>query len=169
MSIKESLVPVERIDGSILILRGQKVILSFILAELYGVETKVLNQAVKRNLKRFPDDFMFQLDNDEVASLVSQNVTPHKKYFGGHLPYAFTQEGIAMLSSVINSKRAIQVNIEIMRTFVKMRQMIASNIELAKKLDELEKRYDEQFQIVFQAIRELMEPPKKSKNPIGFG
>ena len=162
------LVSPERIERSILLIRGQKVMLSTHLAELYDVETRVLNQAVKRNISRFPEDFMFQLNTSEAEQLVSQNVIPHKKYFGGSLPYAFTEQGVAMLSSVLNSERAIKVNIEIMRAFVRLRQILASNKELAKKLDELEKKYDSQFKVVFDAIRELMKPPEPKKRPIGF-
>ncbi len=163
-----SLIPVGRIERSILLIRGQKVMLSTHLAELYDVETRVLNQAVKRNMSRFPEDFMFQLNSIEAEQLVSQNVIPHKKYFGGSLPYVFTEQGVAMLSSVLNSERAIKVNIEIMRAFVRLRHIIASNKELAKGLDELEKRYDAQFKVVFDAIRELMKPPDSKKRPIGF-
>ena len=127
----KALIPVEVIEERILLIRGQKVMLSTHLAELYDVETRALNQAVKRNISRFPEDFMFQLNSAEGA-LVSQNVIPHKKYFGGSLPYAFTEQGVAMLSSVLNSERAIKVNIEIMRAFVRLRQILASNKELAK-------------------------------------
>lgn len=141
------------------------------LAELYGVATKVLIQAVKRSQKRFPDDFMFQLTIEEATLLRSQIVTlktgrgQHRKY----LPYAFTEQGVAMLSSVLHSDRAIHVNIEIMRAFVRLRQMLASNTELARKLATLEKRYDAQFKVVFDAIRQLMTPPvSKKKRPIGF-
>ncbi len=117
----DALIPVEVIEGKILLIRGQKVMMGTHLAELYGVETRVLNQAVKRNINRFPNDFMFQLNDFEADQLVSQNVIPHRKYFGGSLPYVFTEQGVAMLSSVLNSKRAIQVNIAIMRAFVKLR------------------------------------------------
>src|SRR4030042_7153154 len=134
---ERSLIPLERIERSILLLRRHKVMLSMHLSELYGVETRVLNQAVKRNINRFPEDFMFQLNSAEAERLVSQNVIPHKKYFGGALPYAFTEPGVAMLSSVLNSERAINVIIEIMRAFVRLRQLLASNKELAKRLDEL--------------------------------
>jgi hypothetical protein len=151
----KALVPMEVIGQKILLIRGQKVMLSIHLAELYGVETRALNQAVKRNFNRFPKDFMFQLTDHEAGQLVSQNVIPHKKYFGGSLPYAFTEQGVAMLSSVLNSERAVQVNIAIMRTFVKLREMIISNKEMAKRLDALEKKYDAQFKVVFDAIREL--------------
>jgi hypothetical protein len=139
------------------------------LAELYGVATKVLIQAVKRNIDRFPDDFMFQLTKQELGNLRSQFVTSS---WGGrrYPPYAFTEQGVAMLSSVLRSDRAIHVNIEIMRAFVRLRQMLASNVELSRKLAALEKKYDAQFKVVFDAIRELMTPPApKKKRPIGFG
>ena len=158
----------EVIEQKILLIRGQKVMLSIHLAELYGVETRALNQAVKRNFNRFPKDFMLQLTDHEAGQLVSQNVIPHKKYFGGSLPYAFTEQDVAMLSSVLNSERAVQVNIAIMRTFVKLREMIISNKEMAKRLDALEKKYDAQFKVVFDAIRELMAPPEPKHRRIGF-
>jgi hypothetical protein len=164
----KALIPVEVIEQRILLIRGQKVMLSTHLAELYNVETRVLNQAVKRNISRFPEDFMFQLNSTEAERLVSQNVIPHKKYFGGTLPYAFTEQGVAMLSSVLNSERAIKVNIEIMRAFVRLRRILASHADLARKLDSLEKKYDTQFKVVFDAIRELMKPPETKKRPIGF-
>ncbi len=165
-----SLIPVERIQRSILLIRGQKVMLSVHLAELYAVQTRALNQAVKRNIIRFPEDFMFQLNTSEAEQLVSQNVIPHRKYFGGSLPYAFTEQGVAMLSSVLNSERAIKVNIEIMRAFVRLRRLLASHADLARKLDALEKKYDAQFKIVFDAIRQLMAPqePETPKRRIGF-
>lgn len=138
------------------------------LAELYGVETKALNQAVKRNIDRFPTDFMFLPTPQEVTNLKSQFVT--SSWGGKRKPsYAFTEHGILMLSSILNSKRAIQVNIQIMRTFTKLREMLASNKELRQKIEDMEKKYDHQFQIVFQAIKKLLEPsPAKSKPPIGF-
>jgi hypothetical protein len=140
------------------------------LAALYGVETRTLIQAVRRNISRFPSDFMFQLNFQDVAALRSQIVTlkkgrgEHRKY----APYVFTENGVAMLSSVLNSERAVQVNIAIMRVFVKLREMIASHKDLAKRLDELEGKYDAQFKAVFDAIRELMRPPEKPKRKIGF-
>ena len=164
----KTLVPVEVIERKIYLIRGQKVMLDRDLAQLYDVETRALNQAVKRNIKRFPEGFMVQLKNSEAEQLVSQNVIPHKKYLGGSLPYAFTEQGVAMLSSVLNSERAVQVNIAIMRAFVKLREMIASNKELAKRLDELEKKYDAQFKVVFDAIREMMTPPEPKRRRIGF-
>ncbi len=164
----KALIPLEVIERRILLIRGQKIILSTHLAELYDVETRILNQAVKRNIRRFPEDFMFHLNTSEAEQLVSQNVIPHKKYFGGSLPYAFTEQGVAMLSSVLNSERAIKVNIEIMRAFVRLRRILASHADLARKLDSLEKKYDTQFKVVFDAIRELMKPPETKKRPIGF-
>ena len=166
----KALIPVERIERTILRLRGHNVMLDADLAALYQVDVKVLNQAVKRNRERFPLDFMFQLTTEEAASLRSQIVTlesgrgRHRKY----LPYAFTEQGVAMLSSVLRSARAVRVNIEIMRAFVRLRQMLQSNAELAKKLDELEAKYDAQFKVVFQAIRELMTPAPAPRRRIGF-
>ena len=158
------------IEGKIYLIRGQKVMLDADLAELYGVEARVLNQAVKRNLKRFPSDFMFQLSVEEDDALRSQFVTlkqgrgKHRKY----PPYAFSEQGVAMLSGVLNSDRAIEVNILIMRAFVRLREMIATNKDLTEKLEELEKKYDSQFRVVFDAIRELMIPPEEDKRKIGF-
>jgi phage regulator Rha-like protein len=166
----QSLIPVERIERAILLIRGQKVMLDSDLAELYGVETRVLVQAVRRNIERFPDDFMFQLNREEAASLRSQIVTlkrgrgQHSKY----PPYAFTEQGVAMLSGVLRSERAIQVNIQIMRTFIRLRQMLATHAELARKLDALERKYDAQFKQVFDAIRQLMAPPEPKRRAIGF-
>jgi hypothetical protein len=160
----------ERIERSILLIRGHKVLLDDDLAELYDVQTKVFNQAVKRNRNRFPSDFMFQLTDEEYQSLRSQFVTlntgrgRHRKY----LPYAFTEQGVAMLSSVLRSARAVQVNIEIMRAFVRLREMLATHKDLAVKLEAMEKKYDAQFKVVFDAIRQLMIPPEPKKRKIGF-
>ena len=139
------------------------------LAGLYGVTTKRLNERVRRNRSRFPDDFMFQLTAEEVLSLRSQIATS-KQGRGGrrYAPLVFTEQGIAMLSTVLNSERAIQVNIEIMRAFVRLREMIATHRDLAPKLETLEKKYDAQFKVVFDAIRELMTPPESKKRKIGF-
>ncbi len=159
---------VAQIESRMFLIRGQKIMLSQHLAELYEVEPRTLNQAVKRNLERFPEDFMFQLTPDEFANLKSQFVISS---WGGirTAPYAFTEQGVAMLSSLLRSERAIQVNIEIMRTFVRLRQMLAGNAELARKLTALEKKYDARFKAVFEAIHELMSPPEnKKKRPIGF-
>jgi hypothetical protein len=154
----------------ILVLRGHRIMLDDALAELYGVQVKVLNQAVKRNIERFPEDFMFQLTEEEAWALRSQIVTSKALGRGGrrYSPYAFTEQGVAMLSSVLRSPRAVQVNIEIMRAFVRLRQMLQGNAELARKLATLEKKYDAQFKVVFDAIRQLMAPPVKAKKPIGF-
>lgn len=145
------------IEQKILLIRDEKVLLDADLAKLYGVETKVLVQAVKRNIARFPDDFMFQLSKDEFENLKSQIVTSS---WGGRrtTPYAFTEQGVAMLSSVLRSKRAVDVNIEIMRTFVHIRRMLDSNEKLRKKIEELELKYDEQFSVVFKVIKQLMIP-----------
>jgi phage regulator Rha-like protein len=173
MASKTELVSSERIEKSIFLVRGHKVMLDSDLAELYGVPTKVFNQAVKRNRDRFPSDFMFQLTIQEFDALRSQIVTlkagrgRHRKY----VPFVFTEQGVAMLSGVLRSKRAVQVNIEIMRAFVRLRQILSTHKELAKKLEELERRieaHDEQIQAVFQAIRQLMTPPESNKRKIGF-
>lgn len=168
MTEKSSIIPAKRIADAIILFRGHKVILSAHLAELYGVETRALNQAVKRNINRFPDDFMFQLTEQEVEQLVSQNVIPHRKHLGGSLPYAFTEQGVAMLSIVLNSEQAVMVNIEIMRAFVRLRQMLTTNAELARKLGALERKYDLQFKAVFDAINQLMTPHEPHKRQIGF-
>ena len=163
-----SLAHVERI---ILFLRGQKVILDSDLAAMYGVNTRELVQAVKRNLDRFPEDFMFQLSGEEVQSLRSQIVILEKGGRGQHrkyLPYAFTEQGVAMLSTVLRSPRAVHVNIEIMRAFVRLRQMLQANADLARKVAALEKKYDAQFKVVFDAIRELMDPSPRTRRRIGF-
>jgi len=164
-----NIVSIEQIERQILLLRGQKVLLDVHLAALYGVTTKRLNEQVRRNQSRFPDDFMFQLTLDEVEALRSQIATS-KGGRGGrrYAPYVFTEQGVAMLSTVLNSERAIQVNIEIMRAFVRLRQLLASNDRLARKLEVLEKKYDAQFKVVFDAIRQLMTPPEPKKRKIGF-
>jgi len=161
------LIPQQIIESKILILRGKKVMLDRDLAALYSVETKMLKRAVKRNIERFPDDFMFQLIKEEFDNLRCQNGTSS---WGGqrYLPYAFTENGVAMLSSILNSKRAIQVNIQIMRTFTKIREMLATHKELRQKIGEIEKKYDHQFKIVFDVIKYLIEPAQKSGKRIGF-
>jgi len=173
------MIPDERIEAGILFIRGKKVMIDRDLATLYGVETKQLNQAVRRNIKRFPDDFMFQLNEKEIEiwapkfgflqpdNLRSQFVTSNR---GGrrYRPYVFTEQGIAMLSSVLKSDSAIQVNIQIMRTFIKIREMVATNKELRDKMEKLEEKYDSRFKIVFNAIRKLLSEEAKPKNRIGF-
>jgi hypothetical protein len=173
--MEPQIIPMVIVEQKIFLLRGHKVLLDEDLAELYGVEIKVLNQMVKRNIRRFPVDFMFQLTAEEYAecqALRSHFVTLktgrglHRKY----LPFVFTEQGVAMLSGILNSNRAIEVNILIMRAFVKLREMISSNKDLSRRLDDLENKYDSQFKLVFDAIRQLMtppDPPKKQK--IGFG
>jgi len=156
------------IENHIYLIRGYKVMLSHHLAELYGVKTFNLNKAVMRNKDRFPRDFMFQLSADECEILKFQIGILEWRRTPRALPYAFTEQGVAMLSSVLRSKRAVLVNIEIMRAFVKLRQMLASHADLSRKLDALEMKYDSQFKIVFDAIRQLMAPPENSKRPIGF-
>jgi hypothetical protein len=167
MKDKKSIIPEERIERTILYIRGHKVMLDKDLAELYSITTSNLNKAVSRNIDRFPDDFMFRLSEEEFKNLKFQFGTSS---WGGtrKLPRAFTEQGVAMLSSVLHSKRAIQVNVEIMRTFVRIRQMLTSNAELARKLAALEKKYDAQFKVVFDAIRSLMTPPEKPKKRIGY-
>ena len=161
MTSKKLPIPVERIEKAILLLRRQKVMLDRDLAVLYGVETRALNQAVKRNRDRFPDDFMFELTRDEIRN-ISQSVICSSTMKHAKNAYAFTEQGVAMLSSVLHSKRAVQVNIEIMRVFVRLREMMATHKELAFKLIELEERregHDEQIQNIFEAIQQLMTPP----------
>lgn len=164
-----ALIPAERIERAILLVRGQKVLLDSDLAELYGVEPKALTRAVRRNSDRFPSDFMFRLSDEEFANLRCQFGT--SSAWGGrrYAPYAFTEQGVAMLSSVLRSERAVAVNIEIMRAFVRLREILASHADLARRLDELERKYDAQFRVVFDAIRQLMSPPEaSSKRRIGF-
>jgi hypothetical protein len=189
--MSKEIVPALRIAQSICLLRGQKVILDFDLAALYGVATKVLNQAVKRNRERFPADFMFQLTAEETSNLRSQFVTSRSQPVGNqsiamnrsqfvtlkrgqnikYRPYAFTEEGVAMLSSVLNSARAINVNIAIMRAFVRLREALETNRELARKFAELEKRvgkHDAKIDAILDAIRQLMAPPEEPRREIGF-
>lgn len=172
-SIKRSSValPHELVEQKILLIRGHRVLLDADLAQLYRVETRALLQAVKRNRSRFPADFMFQLSRSELENWRSQFVmsNPNARMGLRRPPYAFTEQGVAMLSSVLKSKRAIAVNIQIMRTFVKLREILSTHKDLARKLDELEAKYDEQFTIVFDAIRKLMGPPTpRNKRRIGY-
>lgn len=165
-----TLIPVETITRKIFLIRGMKVMLDKDLADLYEVETRALTQAVKRNIRRFPDDFMFVMEEREVNLLISQFVISKTAGRGGTRkpPMVFTEQGIAMLSSVLRSERAIQVNIAIMRAFVRMRQLLATHEDLKRKIEEMESRYDEQFRIVFEAIRQLLEEDEKPKRKIGF-
>jgi flagellar capping protein FliD len=156
------------IASLIYFIRGEKVMLDTDLAKLYNVETRVLKQAVRRNLDRFPVDFMFELSNEEIERMVSQNVIPSKQIFGGARPFAFTEQEIAMLSSVLNSKIAIQVNIAILRTFVKLRQLLIDHKDLANKIDRLEQKYDQQFKVIFTAIQQMLKEDSKPRPKIGF-
>jgi len=165
---KEFIVPVEKIGRSILFIRGEKVMLDVDLAVLYGVTTKRLNEQVKRNRDRFPEDFMFQLAEKEKAEVVANCDHLKMLKFSPHLPYAFTEHGAIMLATVLSSPVAVQASIQVVRAFVRLRQLLASNADLARKLNEMEKKYDAQFKIVFDAIRELMTPPEKHKRKIGF-
>lgn len=162
------IVPVESIERRIFSLRGEKVMIDRHLAEMYGVETRILNQAVKRNIKRFPGEFMFQLNREERDEVITicDDLKPLK--FARTMPFAFTEHGVAMLSSVLNSERAIRVNIEIIKAFVKLRKLLVRHKDLEKKIQEMESRYDEQFRVVFEAIRQLLAEDGKPKRKIGF-
>jgi hypothetical protein len=163
----KQIIPIETIQNHIFFIRGKKVMLNTHLAELYGIETRVLMQAVKRNTDRFPDDFMFVLTRDEIQRI--SQIVISLKY--SKVVYVFTEQGIAMLSSVLNSQRAIQINIAIMRTFVKIREILSTHKDLVKKLEELERKFeahDHQIKAVFDAIRQLMVPPKKKRYKVGF-
>ena len=172
----KTLIPEERIASKILLIRGEKIMLDFHLAELYGIETRALKQAVKRNIERFPDDFMFELTKDEISSLVSQNVIPSKSYLGGAVPYAFTETGVAMLSSVLKSKQAVEINIAIMRTFVMLRKMLYNYQELLAWKEEMERKLSEQgnqILIIFEYLKQFEktkqeEIEKKNRPKIGF-
>ena len=164
----QGLILQERIESKILLIRSTKVMLDRDLAELYEVETRVLNQAVRRNIERFPKDFMFPLTRQEIRNL-SQIVISSKIKYAPNV-FVFTEQGVAMLSSVLNSQRAIQVNIQIMRAFTKLREMLLTHKDLKRKIEAMERKYDRQFKIVFDTMRKLLEPPKKSKiiKVIGF-
>jgi len=173
---RADLLPVEIIANKILMIRGQKVMIDRDLAKLYGVEAKYLKRQVRRNIERFPEDFMFEISKQEYRNLRSHFGTLKRGEHSKYLPYVFTEQGVSMLSSVLNSKRAIQVNIQIMRTFAQMRRMMLSYKELKEKIEKMESKYDKQFRIVFQALKQLLEPPKskmrrgvpKSQGKIGF-
>lgn len=165
------MIPSERIEEAILLIRGEKVILDAYLAKLYGVSTKRLNEQVKRNRERFPKDFMFQLTSDEAESIRSsrsQFATLKRGQNIKHLPFNFTEHGAIMAANVLSSETAVAASVQVVRAFVKLRQMLTSNSELARKLDELERKYDQQFKVVFDAIRQLMTPPPARVKPIGF-
>jgi len=164
-----SLVPMEVITSKIYLIRGQKVMLDRDLAELYGVETKRLKEQVRRNIERFPEDFMFELTKEELKNWRSQFATSNQDTMGLRiLPFAFTEHGVLMLSSVLKSERAVQVNIQIMRAFTKLRKILSTHEELKKKIENMEKKYDENFKIVFEAIKQLLEIDEKPRKKIGF-
>jgi len=165
----DRVISAEKIENKIFQIRGKRVMLDKDLAVLYGVKSIALRQQVKRNRERFPEDFMFQLTEEEVKIMVSQNVIPSIQSLGGYLPFTFTEQGVAMLSSVLRSRRAVLVNIQVMRAFVSLKRMLLTNAGLRRKIEEMEKKYDKQFVIVFEAIKRLLEPPPlKEKPPIGF-
>lgn len=164
-----SIIPSERIISKIYIIRNKKVMLDRDIAELYSVLTKVLNQAVKRNIWRFPPDFMFQLNKEEFGILRSQIVTlDGRGKYSKYLPYAFTEQGVAILSSVLDSDKAIEVNIQIIRTFIKLRELLATNEELQRKIMQMEERYDKKLKEIFSVLQLLVKEEKKPKNQIGF-
>jgi hypothetical protein len=166
---EKSLIPNERIIQKIFVIRGQKVMLDSDLAVLYGVKTMVLNQAVKRNIKRFPKDFMFQLTNKEVENLISQFVISSGKHVGiRKAPYVFTEHGVLMLSSVLKSERAVSVNIQIVRTFIKLHEMLSKYKDLKEKIEGIEKKYDHRFKVVFDTLKQLLKEEDKPKNKVGF-
>ncbi len=167
-SKKKIAVVEEKIIKKIVFLREEKIILDVHLAELYGVETRVLKQAVRRNIDRFPEDFMFELTEEEIEAVVSQNVIPHKKYLGGATPFAFTETGVAMLSSVLKSTSAIEMNIAIMRTFIALRKVASNYKEIMQILTEMRKQYDSQFTELYNALATLINPPQPPRNKIGF-
>jgi hypothetical protein len=178
MEKNQMIIPIERIDRAIYLIRGQRIMLDADLALLYGVSVGRLNEAVRRNIQRFPADFMFQLTKDEFEELkirigrlnLKSQIAISSSGWGGrrHPPHAFTEQGVAMLSTVLRSDRAIRVNIEIMRAFVRMRRILATNADLERRLSELEKKYDDQFRIVFDTLRQLMAPTAPSRKKIGF-
>src|SRR6266581_1453988 len=169
--MKKEIIPVQQVAQAIRFMRGQRILLDFDLARLYGVTTGNLNKAVRRNRERFPTDFLFQLTAEETKSLIFQFGISKGRGGRRHFPYAFTEQGVAMLSSVLNSERAVKVNIAIMRAFVKLRKTLETNRELARKFAELESRvgkHDEEITAIIEAIRQLMAPPEKPKREIGF-
>jgi len=168
MAKSSEIIPIERIQNSIYLIRSQKVMLDRDLAQLYGVQTRALVQAVKRNIKRFPSDFMFQLTKKEKQELITNCEDILSLKYSPSLPYVFTEQGVSMLSSVLRSERAIEVNIAIMRTFVKLRQILATNDLLRRKIESMERKYDEQFSVVFEVLEKMLAEPQKPKRPFGF-
>ena len=169
MNKMKLIIPIERIEKKIYLIRQEKVMLDRDLAELYGVETRVLKQAVRRSIKRFPKEFMFEMNKEELANWRSQFVTSKSDMKGlRYAPMVFTEQGVAMLSSVLKSEKAIQVNIQIMKTFINLRKMMATHGELKRKIEEMEQKYDKQFKVVFNVIKKLLEEPQKDMKKIGF-
>ncbi|MEW6187484.1 MAG: ORF6N domain-containing protein [Thermodesulfobacteriota bacterium] len=168
MDFNLTVIPAGRIEQAILQIRGLRVMVDADLSVLYGVTTKALNQAVKRNRDRFPGDFMFQLTQEEKREVVTNCDHLSRLRFSPVLPYAFTEHGVLMLANILNSDRAVQVSVQIVRTFVRLRETLATHADLARKITDMEKKYDEQFRVVFEAIRQLMAPPAKPKRKIGF-
>jgi len=168
MNLDRTLTPAVNVERRILSIRGQRVLLDADLAALYGVSTRVLNQAVKRNRDRFPEDFMFQLTETEKAEVITACDHLRPLRFSPSLPYAFTEHGAIMLASVLSTPTAVQASVHVVRAFVRLREVLGTHKELARKLDELEKKYDTQFKAVFDAIRQLMTPPAKERRSIGF-
>ncbi len=162
------LIAEEKIISKIIFLRQEKIILDIHIAELYGVETRTLKQAVKRNRNRFPEDFMFELTEEEVELVVSQNVIPHKKFFGGAAPFAFTETGVAMLSGVLKSPAALDMNIAIMRTFIALRKLSANYKEIMQIITEMRNQYDKRFFELYKTLEQLINPPTSPRNKIGF-
>jgi hypothetical protein len=168
MKNENYLIPQERIERTILLIRGQKVMLDVDLARLYGITTRRLKEQVRRNLDRFPLDFMFELTVEEKTEVVAICDHLANIKFSQYLPYAFTEHGALMLANVLNSSKAVQASVQIIRTFIRLREMLSSNVELARKLDVMEKKYDKQFTVVFEAIRQLIAPPEQTKRKYGF-
>lgn len=166
--IRSGIVPLSFIELRILLIRGQKGMLDADLAPLYGVTTRRLKEQVRRNLNRFPEDFMFELTTEEKTEVVTNCDHLRNLRFSPYLPYAFTEHGLLMLANVLNSEKAVQVSVQIVRTFVRLRELLASNAELSRKLEVLEKKYDDQFKVAFEAIRQLLVPTEKPKQQIGF-
>lgn len=167
MMQEKPMIPDKKIIQRIVRLRKERVILDVHVADLYGVETRSLKQAVRRNFDRFPDDFMFKLTKDEIDQMVSQNVIPSRSHLGGAIPFAFTESGVAMLSSILKSKKAMEMNIAIIRTFVTLRKMASNHNEILAKVEEMERSYDKKFTEVFDTLKYLLSP-KSKRNPIGF-
>jgi phage regulator Rha-like protein len=168
---KKLLIPDEAIVSKIYLIRGQKVMIDRDLAELYGIEARRLREQVKRNMERFPENFMFQLSEEETEYMVSQNATPSRQYLGGHLPYVFTEHGVLMLASVLKSERAVQMSINIIEIFVRLREMLLTNKDILLKLEQLESKvahHDENIQMIFSALKQLLNTPQTSRKRIGF-